>query len=117
MSDEKLNLLVNDYPEYSEVIKAISDWFREHADQRAIRMDEFYSNQFGFSIEDVNAAFMLMRQQSMLKTIYRVLDDDGSKIGKDFENYSEIPDEVSTIWGVKKETKDVFVVPFYSLLH
>ncbi|TQO38969.1 hypothetical protein GQ41_3637 [Arenibacter algicola] len=115
MLEEKLQTLVKEYPNYSGVILAIVKWFRNNPSQKDIRMDVFYSNHFNYSIEEINAAFMIMTQEDLLKPVYRILDDDGSKIGKDFKHVRDIPQTVSTIWGKKKETKDVYIVPFYSL--
>lgn len=115
MSEEKLKTLVKEYPDYSEVIQAIVNWFLHNPDKKDIRMDVFYSSHFNYSIEEINAAFMLMTMEEVLKPVYRVLDDDGSRIGKDFKSINEIPEFVSTPWGDKKETKDVFIVPFYYL--
>lgn len=115
MLEERLQTLVKEYPDYSEVVLAIVNWFRHNPDKKDLRMDVFYSSHFKYSIEEINAAFMLMTMEEVLKPVYRVLDDDGSKIGKDFNSLNEIPEFVSTAWGDKKETKDVFIVPFYSM--
>ncbi|UJH91669.1 hypothetical protein LZ575_02995 [Antarcticibacterium sp. 1MA-6-2] len=107
--------LAKEYPEYSKIFKAIFDWFVQHPDQRAITMDHFYSDKYRFSFEDINTSFMIMEEYEILRTIYRVLDEDGSKIGSDFDSVYDIPNEVSTVWGQKKDKGDVIIVPFYLL--
>ena len=114
MSEKRLQTIIKEYPKYSEVIKAVVNWFKNNPQDKGIRKEVFFSNHFNYSIDDVNAAFLLLSQEQFLKKIYRILDYDGSKIGKDFESLDEIPSEVSTLWGDKKNIEDVFIVPFYS---
>ncbi|TDN87313.1 hypothetical protein DET49_1122 [Salegentibacter sp. 24] len=116
MYERKLQNLAREFPEYSQIFEAILDWFFKHPNQRAITMDYFYSDRYQFSFEDINTSFMIMEEYEILKIIYRILDFDGVKIGSDFEDYKEIPDEVSTLWGEKKDIKDVNIVPYYCLI-
>jgi hypothetical protein len=57
-----------------------------------------------------------MRETRIVKTIYRILDDSGTRIGKDFDRIEDIPKYVDTMWGEKKHIDDVFIVPYYSLI-
>ena len=116
MSEEKLQSLAKEFPQYEDVFQAVLEWFKSHPNTNAISMEIFYSNKFSFSREEINIAFILMKEKLILTTIYRIFDDDGSKIGKDFDDYNEIPDTIDTIWGEKKNTRDVFIVPYYKLL-
>lgn len=115
MSKEKLQSLVKDFPEYSEIFYAVLVWFETHPKINAISMDTFYSSTYGFSEKNISIAFTIMKQTRILKTIYRVLDEDGSKIGKDFINIDDVPDTFDTMSGQKKSIEDVFIVPFYSI--
>lgn len=115
MSKEKLQSLVKEFPEYSEIFDAVLVWFEDHPKITAISMDTFYSSNFGFSENRISIAFILMKQTKILKTIYRVLDQDGSKIGRDFNTIEEIPNTLDTMSGQKKDIDDVFIVPFYSI--
>ncbi|WP_139374840.1 hypothetical protein [Salegentibacter holothuriorum] len=107
--------LAKEYPEYSKIFEAILDWFERHPNQRAITMDYFYSDKYSFSIPDINITFMILKEHSILKTVYRVIDEDGSKISHDFLNLKDIPTQVDTMWGNKKDIEDVDVIPFYAL--
>jgi len=115
MSKEKLQSLVREFPEYSEIFDAVLVWFEKHPKINAISMDTFYSSNYGFSENRISIAFILMKQTKILNTIYRVLDEDGSKIGKDFNTIEEIPNVLNTMSGEKKDIDDVFIVPFYSI--
>lgn len=115
MSEEKLQNLVKEFPEYSGVFNAILDWFKTNPKMNAISMDIIYSNKFGFTKTEISIAFSIMKHKNVLKTIYRVIDEEGYKIGKDFNAVDEIPETVDSILGEKKAVKDIFVVPFYSL--
>jgi|GEM_PF-6355977 hypothetical protein len=115
MLGEKLKILAKEYPQYSKIFEAILDWFERHPNQRAITMDHFYSDRYSFSIPDINITFMILKENAILKTVYRVIDEDGSKISHDFQNLRDIPHQVDTIWGDKKDLEDVDVVPFYAL--
>ncbi len=77
-------------------------------------MDHFYSDRYAFSIPDINISLIILKNKSILKTIYRLLDD-GNKIDRDFFNLNDIPEEVSTTWGDKISIEDVVIVPFYAL--
>ncbi|WP_296149898.1 hypothetical protein [uncultured Flavobacterium sp.] len=115
MSKEKLQSLVKEFPEYSEIFDAVLVWFETHPKINAISMDTFYSSNFGFSESHISIAFTIMKHTKILKTIYRVLDEDGSKIGKDFNTIDEIPNTLDTMSGQKKDIDDVFIVPYYSI--
>jgi len=112
---EKLQNLAKEFPEYSGIFSAILVWFQTHPKINAISMDAMYSSSYGFSKVEISIAFSIMKHKSVLKTIYRVVDEDGSKIGRDFNDIEEIPETVDTMLGEKKLVRDVFVVPFYSL--
>ena len=115
MLDEKLQNLAKEFPEYSDVFDAVLVWFESHPNINAISMDTFYSNKFGFSESHISIAFTIMKHTKILTTIYRVLDEDGSKIGRDFNEIDEIPSTLDTMSGQKKEIEDVFIVPYYSI--
>lgn len=115
MSEEKLQSLAREYPQYSKIFEAILDWFERHPNQRAITMDHFYSSKYGFSVPDINISFMILKDKAVIKTIYRIIDEDGLKISHDFQNTKEIPRVISTRWGKKKDIEDVDVVPFFAL--
>jgi hypothetical protein len=115
MSEKKLLNLAKEFPEYSDVFDAVLVWFEDHPKTNAISMDTFYTSKFGFSRSHISIAFTIMKQNSILTTIYRVLDEDGSKIGKDFNTLDEIPDTLDTISGQKVDKDDVFIVPYYSI--
>lgn len=114
MSNAKLQNLVRDFPEYSDIFSTVLVWLESNPKAFAISMDTFYSNKFGFSRSRISIAFAIMKQNSILTTIYRVIDEDGSKIGKDFNSIDDIPDTVDTISGQKKDIKNLFIVPYYS---
>lgn len=116
MSEKKLQNLAKEFPALSGVFEAVLEWFKNHPYTNAISMEIFYSNKFSFTREEINIAFILMQEKLILTTIYRILDEDGSKIGIDFEDFNEIPDTVDTMWGEKKDTRDVLIVPYYKLL-
>lgn len=115
MSEERLLNLANEYPEYSGVFQAVLGWFDSHPNANAISMDQFYSNKFNFSREQLKIAFMIMKEKSIIVRFYRLFDDDGSKIGKDYFSKDEIPIRVDTLLGELKDTKDISIVPYYSL--
>ena len=115
MLEEKLQNLAKEYPQYSRIFEAILDWFERHPNQRAITMDHFYSNKYSFSIPDINITFMILKEKSILKTVYRIIDEDGTKISRDYVSLKDIPPQVDTMWGVKKDIEDVDVIPFYAL--
>lgn len=115
MSEKKLNNLAEEYPEYSKIFEEIIDWFSQHPNQKAISMDYFYSDKYPFSISDINISFMLLQKNSVLKSIYRVIDNDGSKIGTDFNKIEEIPEELDNMKGEKKRKSEVAIVPFFAL--
>jgi len=116
MSKEKLQNLVKEFPEYSDIFYAVLVWFEDHPKVNAISMDTFYSSDFGFSEKNISIAFTIMKQTKILKTIYRVIDEDGFKIGKDFNTIDEIPNTLDTMSGEKKDVDDAFIVPFYSII-
>jgi hypothetical protein len=115
MSEEKLQNLVDKFPQYTQVFQAVFNWFITHPKQRDVSMESFYTSKYSFSREEINIAFILMKEIDMVRTIYRVIDDRGTRIGRDFEKIEDIPPYVDTMWGEKKKIEDVFIVPFYSL--
>ena len=116
MSKDKLNDLIKLYPDYSQVFRAVLNWFLTHPQQRSVTMDFFYSNKFAFSKEQINIAFFIMKETEVVKPIYRILDDKGHKIGRDYDNVEEIPKYVDTMWGDKKDIDEVYIVPYYELI-
>lgn len=115
MSEEKLKNLIDTYPKYAPIFRAVHTWFVTHPKQRGVSLDSFYSKKYNFSREEIDIAFFLMKQTAIVKPIYRVLDDDGTRIGQDFDNIEEIPQYVDTMLGEKKSIDDVFIVPYYTL--
>ncbi|SFG22536.1 hypothetical protein SAMN04488033_1417 [Salegentibacter agarivorans] len=115
MLEEKLQNLVKEYPKYSQIFEAIFTWFENNPNQRAITMDYFYTNKYGFSMRDLNISFMILKEKEVLRTIYRILDDHGSKIGRDFTSIEEIPRILSTMHGDKVEIDYSMIVPYYAL--
>lgn len=115
MLDGKLQNLVNEFPEYKMVFDAIFGWFNSHPNMTAITMEKIYSNKYGFSRREINIAFVILTDQSILKPVFRVIDYNGDKLGGDYINIDDIPETVDSLWGEKKETKDAFIVPHYLL--
>lgn len=115
MSEEKLKNLIDTYPKYAPIFKAVFTWFVTHPKQIGVSLEFFYNKKYDFSKEEIDIAFFLMKQTSVVKPIYRVLDNDGTRIGKDFESIDEIPEYVDTMWGEKKSKDEVFIVPYYTL--
>lgn len=111
MSEEKLKSLVDKYPDYSDVLESIFDWFKKNQSKN-IRASQFYTS---YSPARVNITFYILNSENVLNTVYRVIDYDGTKIGMDFKNVSEIPDTLDNVWGDTILKKDASIVPFYML--
>jgi hypothetical protein len=115
MLQEKLGDLTKDYPQYSKIFEAVLDWFERHPNQKAITMDHFYSQMYSFPIQDINISFMILKEKSILKTIYRIIDENGTKVSHDYLDRNDIPNIISTRWGAKRDLEDLDVVPFFAL--
>ncbi len=115
MSEEKLQNLVDKYPQYSRVFREVLNWFATHPKQKEVSQELFYTTKYKFSKEEIGIAFYLLIEQSVIRRKYRVVDEDGSRFSQEFENIDEIPRYVDTMFGEKKDTKDMSVVPFFSL--
>ncbi|TRW22295.1 hypothetical protein FMM05_17470 [Flavobacterium zepuense] len=116
MSEDKFIKLIKLYPDYSNVFQAVLNWFLAHPKQKYISMDLFYSNKYAITKEQLNVAFYIMKESKVVKPVYRILDENGHKIGRDYEDVTEIPKHVSTMLGDKKSIDDVFVVNYYTLI-
>ncbi|CAM1360707.1 hypothetical protein TPENAI_20047 [Tenacibaculum litopenaei] len=110
MSEEKLKNLAEKYPEYKDVFEDVFNWFREHPTKIDIRADFFYDTH---SEQSVDFAFFLLETEEITETIYRVIDENGAKIGKDFNSISEIPETIDDVWGRSIETKQALIMPYY----
>ena len=110
MSEEKLQNLVDKYPNYKEVLEDVFQWFKNHPSQSDIRADLFYDKH---AEQDVDMVFFILESENLTETVYRVLDTDGTKIGKDFNNLSEIPEIIDDVWGRTVKTKDALIMPYY----
>jgi len=115
MSEERFQSLVNQYPEYAQIFREVLRWFTTHPKQQEVSLEFFYTNKYSFKKEDLNVAFFILNKKDVVKKTYVVIDESGTKVGRNFEKMDDIPDELDTMMGDKKETKDLFVVPYYSL--
>lgn len=115
MSEERLQSLINQYPAYSEIFRAVYNWFITHPKQRDVSLEVFYNSKVGFSRTDLNIAFSIMKRYSFIKSVYRIVDNDGTKVGGEYYNVDDIPTHVDLMWGEKKHIDDMFIIPFYSL--
>jgi len=113
MSEEKLQNLIDAYPDYSSILRTILQWFITHPNQRHVSKDLFYTERFSFSREEIDVAFTLLKESLILKRTFQILDDTGTKVGKDYDNFEDIPPYLDTMWGEKRNTSDLFVVPCY----
>ena len=115
MSEEKLKSLVNQFPAYSEIFKAVYNWFIAHPKSKDVSIDMFCEFKKRFQREEISIAFTLMKQNLLLQSVYRVIDEDGTRMGDGFYSYDDIPQYIDDSWGHKKHIDDLYIVPFYSL--
>lgn len=113
MSEEKLQNLIDAHPDYSSILRTVLHWFITHPNQKVVSKDTFYTERFSFSREEIDVAFALMKDSSIIKATFQVLDDTGTKVGKNYDNYEDIPPYLDTMWGEKRNTAELFVVPCY----
>ncbi len=117
MSEEKLKILVKKYPDYSGIFETVFNWFVKNPD-KDIRIDSLYTL---YPPVEIDVVFFILKKEKIVRTIYRVLDVDGTKIGDDFNDLNDIPDVLDGVWGNPINTKDLSVVPHYhydkNLLH
>jgi len=115
MSDEKLRSLVSEYPEYSSIFNAVLVWFATHPRQREVTIEYFNTNLYAFGLDKLQTAFILMDRCNALEKVYRVIDEKGARIGKSYKSKDEIPEILDTMEGDKIETKNLLVIPYYTL--
>lgn len=110
MSEEKLKNLVSKYPDYKGVFEDVFKWFKGHPDKQAIRADLFYDSH---PEQKVDFVFFVLESENITETIYRVLDDHGSKLGDDFNEINEIPESLEDTWGKSIRTDEALIMPYY----
>ena len=115
MSEEKLQSLIDAYPNYKDIFREVFNWFKTHPKQRDVSLELFYLSKSFLNREQVSIAFVLMKQSSFLKSVYRIVDNDGTKIGEEITDLNNLPTYVDTSMGEKVHIDDVLIVPFYSL--
>lgn len=115
MSGEKLKSLAKQFPEYSQIFEAVLVWFATHPRQNEVSMELFNSNRYSFSMDRLHAAFIIMDSANAVAKSYKVLDESGVRVGDKYKSIDQIPPVLNTMEGHKKEIKDLFIVPVYSL--
>ncbi len=115
MLKERLQNLDKQYPDYSGMFQIIIKWFDNNPMQKYLRSDILYNEVKGFEEYEISTAVFILNKEGVISIIYRVIDNSGVKIGKDYSHYDEIPDFLTTMWGEEVQKANVLVVPYYIL--
>ena len=115
MSDDKLLNLIKSFPRYSRVFEEVYNYLITHPKQKFVSAETFYTKKFSFTPEEITTALIILKETSIIKSTYCILEENGTKIGKNYNNLDEIPKYVDTMQGERKGIEDVFVVPYYYL--
>lgn len=111
MSEVNFQSLIKEKPEYAPIFGAIMESLENHP-RRGIKIGDFNTDKYMYDPDALYDAVFILLREGLVKSVYRVLDEQGNKVGKDYLNATDVPEVVDTMMGEKLFTKDLRIIPF-----